>query len=180
MIPWLLKNPALSAALGGCIVLAGLLGVSRVQLATARADGATAGLAVAQGAAEIASLRADIAEQRETFEREARATEARHRLALDGVAAHYEQEKANVEAHAAGVAAGLRNGTISLRRAWAGCESARLSADAGAIAAVAEQDRLRRESLQRVLGWVGQLQAERNECVDGWAAVTGQPAGASQ
>lgn len=165
IIPWLIKNPMLSAAIALCVALAVGLGVSRMQLSTARTG-------AAEARTELAEIRADIADQRETFERLARATEQRHRLALDGVAAIYEQERKDVEAHAAGIAAGLRDGTVRLRRAWAGCESARLSADAGAIGAVAEQDRLRRESLQRVLGWVGQLQAERNECVDGWAGVT--------
>lgn len=116
MIPWLLKNPALSAALGGCLVLAGLLGVSRVQLAGARADGATAGLAVAQGAAELAGVRADIAEQREKFEREARAKEQQQREALDGVAAEFHQELQNAQTSFDRTVADLRNGAVRVQR----------------------------------------------------------------
>jgi hypothetical protein len=103
-----------------------------------------------------------------------RAIEIAQAARLRGVEEHHEQERKNVQANADRIAAGLVDGTVRLRSQWAGCETGRLSADAATAAQAAEQDRLRRESLQRVLGWVGELQIERDECVDGWAAVAAE------
>lgn len=58
-----------------------------------------------------------------------------------------------------------------MRSQWAACETGRLADGAAVAGAAAEEDRLRREGLQRVLRDVRLLQSERDEAVDRYEAV---------
>lgn len=61
-----------------------------------------------------------------------------------------------------------------LNRLWAQCETQLLSNRAAAAAAIAEQDRLRRESAARIVRDVESAQAERDEVVDRYGALGGE------
>lgn len=104
----------------------------------------------------------------------ARAAERASAEAANKAVAQYEKGKEDAQSRADRVIADLGADRLRLRQQWAGCETDRLSQDTGRAAIAGEQDRLRRESLQRVLGWVGELQAQRDALIDGWNGVAGE------
>lgn len=145
MLPWFIKNPILSAVITLCVALAVGLGVSRMQLSAARSDASSA-------RTELAEIRADIAGQRETFERLARATEARRAIEMAAVAAANELRMADVRKTADHVAADLRAGNQRLQDHWAGCRAtAALPGTAAAAAELARSAELRAASAGRVI-----------------------------
>lgn len=141
MPAWLTVKPLL-------IALAALLALVAVQqVRVSRAHTATA-----EVRAQLADVRASIAEQREQFEREARATEQRQREALAGVAADYEQRMTDARKTADTVAAGLRAGNQRLQDHWAGCRATTaLPGTADAAAELARYAELRSASAGRVI-----------------------------
>lgn len=98
---------------------------------------------------------------------EYRETERKHAETLNDVATQYEADKRAIETNADRLVADLRAGNRKLRDEWQGCKASVSSASPGASGADG-QDRLREESIGRVLEWVGTLQAQR----DGLQAVT--------
>lgn len=135
MPTWLTVKPLLLA----CGVLVALLVIQQLRVSRAHT-------AEAEARAELAEVRADIADQRETFERLARATERRQRDELDGVAAIYEQRMTDARKTADRVAADLRAGTERLREHWQGClATADLSGAASSAAGIDDGAELRRQ-----------------------------------
>ncbi|WP_140725444.1 hypothetical protein [Pseudomonas sp. Hp2] len=59
-----------------------------------------------------------------------------------------------------------------LRLEWAGCETRRLSENAAAAAAPAEEDRLRRASAASIVRAAELSQSERDECIDRYEAIS--------
>lgn len=135
MPAWLTVKPLL-------IALAALVATVAVQqVRVSRAHTATA-----EVRAQLADVRASIAEQREQFEREARATEQRQREALAGVAADYQQRMTDARATSDRVVAELRAGTERLRDHWQGClATADLSGAASSAAGIDDGAELRRQ-----------------------------------
>ncbi|WP_261370013.1 endopeptidase [Lysobacter antibioticus] len=101
------------------------------------------------------------------------ADERRRADEANAIAAKFEQEKRDAEANGAAVAAGLRAGSLSLRKRWEGCE-ARMSAagagggepDAGAADRAESAGRIVRAAAEcdaQVRGLQAQVKADRAE-----------------
>jgi thioredoxin-like negative regulator of GroEL len=120
--------------------------------------------------------RAAVQGERDRSAAAARKAEQDHKAALDAVAAQGVQDKAHALENADHIADGLRAGTERMRKQWLTCKaSIGHPGDTGTAPEPAGDDGLLHASVQRILGWVGALQAERDECVRGWAAVASKP-----
>lgn len=97
---------------------------------------------------------------------DARKAEQAKAEAINKIAQSYEKGKQDAQAKSDAVVAGLESGAIKLRKQWASCATDSLSDSAASAAGIAEQDRLRRESIGRILGWTGKLQAQRDALID--------------
>jgi hypothetical protein len=118
--------------------------------------------------AELAALVADHATALAEAEAKARKAERDAALRVSQIAEQHEQDKRNAQIAADRTIADLRAGNVQLREHWRGCATDRVSQDAATAAELARQDELRRESLRRVLGWVGRLQAQRDALIDAY------------
>ena len=89
--------------------------------------------------------------------------EAEDKRVFAEIAKKYEQDKLDAKAKSDAVIAGLRAGTIKLRKQWRGCSVATEAADGSS--GVDEDSRLREESAGRIIGnaaeadsWIQRLQ----------------------
>jgi len=88
----------------------------------------------------LRSLQTSVALDRALSEAEARATEARHRAALEAVAVRYTEELHDAQARADAVVADLRAGNLRLREHWRGCENAAARVPAATAAGTGADD----------------------------------------
>jgi len=95
-------------------------------------------------------------------------TERRKAEALTAIAQTHEDRLHEIESDSARRVADLESGNLRLRKLWAGSETQCLSETAASAAELAGQDRLRRESSERIIRAVETVQAQR----DGLRAVT--------
>ena len=89
--------------------------------------------------------------------------EAEDRAVFAAIAEQYKEDIADAKAKSDAVIAGLRAGTIKLRKQWQGCSVAAKAADGSS--GVDEETRLREESAGRIIGnaaeadsWITRLQ----------------------
>lgn len=100
-------------------------------------------------------------------EAEVRAVEVAQAARMDAVEAEWAKRMRDAETNADTVAADLRAGNVRLRQHWDSCRAtSALSGAAAPESGPDGSDRLRVESLRRVLGWVGKLQAQRDALID--------------
>lgn len=160
MIPWWLRALAVGLVLSA-IVYAGWLvhdGIWQDGYKTATAE-----------------LTAKYDAERRKAEQAAREQERRHAEALNAAAEKYEQDKRHAQEQADRVVADMRAGTLRLRREWAGCETARVSA---ATAAAAEPDATaadRSESAGRIVRAAAECDAQvtgLQEVIRAWTSTS--------
>lgn len=149
-----------------------ILGVTLVSLLLWRAYEFAYDNGVAATTARYEKVIASFAKAEAEAQEKARAAEQAAVEAANQAAAQYEKGKEDAQARADRVIADLGADRGRLRKQWAGCETDRLSEGSEASRIAGEQDRLRREDLRRVLGWVGELQAQRDALINGWEAIS--------
>lgn len=146
------KPLALIALLAGSHVYAFQRGENGAQ----RACEAVAHKALAQSAVAEADA-----------QRRAREAEQSKARVIAEIDRGHQEDLANVQKSADRVIADLRAGNVKLRQHWQGCQAtSRVSGAATAAGQPDGQDGLRHESMRRILGWVGQLQAQRDALID--------------
>ena len=126
-------------------------------------------VAVLSGKAELSSAKEGWAREREGLATERtdaiaarQAAEHKQAEAIRQAADSYERGKSDAEASSAAVVADLRSGVLRLRDQWATCRAtSEVLASSGGQRADG-QDRLREESVGRILRAVGQCQAQRD------------------
>ena len=123
----------------------------------------------AHGRVELANQRAkaektiaQMAKAESELQAKYRKAEQAKAQALADVAQTYEDRIHEIEADSRRRIAGLESGALRLRKQWAGCETNRLSETAADSAESARQDRLRRESAERIVRAVETVQAQRD------------------
>lgn len=126
----------------------------------ARADLAEYKTTVAKQAAHVADLATKASEL-------ARKAEQANAAKLAAIAQTHEDTLRDIEKRSEDRIAGLESGTLRIRKLWAGCETSRLSDPIARAAELTGQDRLRRESSERIVRAVERVQAQR----DGLQAV---------
>jgi len=94
----------------------------------------------------------------------ARAAEQRQANAFAQIDTKFQGDMRYAQALSASTVAGLRAGTVRLSSTWR-CPATGLPAAAAGPSATASADGLRFESAGRIIGYVRQLQAERDEAV---------------
>jgi len=122
--------------------------------------------------------RAELERKRADAEASQRKAEQGQATAISKAAENYEKGKSDAEDDASKTVADLRAGTVRLRDQWATCKAtaAALSSTPGGHRADGE-DRLREESIGRILRAVGQCQAQRDalqQALIGERAALGQ------
>lgn len=144
-----------------CILL-GLLGLAYYL------GGASARVDLAQYKEKTAANTAKVANLATVASELARKAEQARALELAQIATEHEEKLHEIQSNSDRRLADLESGALRLRKLWAGCETDRLSDPVARAGELAGQDRLRRESAERVLRAVETLQAQR----DGLQAVT--------
>ena len=157
------SNLRASAWKYGCIAFATLAVVAVLTVLWFRADAIRSGAERAAAVQERDSARAEVDALKGVLD-----TERRKAKALTAIAQTHEDKLHEIEADSARRVADLESGNLRLRKLWAGSETQCLSETAASAAELAGQDRLRRESTERVLRAVETVQAQR----DGLRAVT--------
>lgn len=157
------SNLRASAWKYGCIAFATLAVVAVLTVLWFRADAIRASGERAAAVQERDSARAEVVSLKGVLDTERRKAEA-----LTAIAQTHEDKLHEIEADSARRVADLESGNLRLRKLWAGSETQCLSETAASAAELAGQDRLRRESSERVLRAVETVQAQR----DGLRAVT--------
>lgn len=112
------------------------------------------------GNAQVASLQAQIAQANTKALAAARSAENAQADAIAAAATHYERGKADANADANAVIAGLRAGDIKLRDDWTPTIIAGVPPTAAAIAGIDAAERRRQESAGRIVGAAEQCDAQ--------------------
>ncbi len=113
-----------------------------------------------RGDLALAQYAQRVEEARKASEVKARAIEAQQRAEIAIIATSYEDQKRAAASKSAKVVADLRAGNLRLRREWEGCRSPGVSGTASDPGIPDDLGELRRASLGRVLGIVGECQAQ--------------------
>jgi hypothetical protein len=107
--------------------------------------------------------RADLADKRANAEEAQRRAEQGQAEAILKAAENYEKGKADAKQDADNTVAAMRAGNIRLRDQWATCQATASALSSTASGQRADgQNRLREESVGRILRAVGQCQAQRD------------------
>lgn len=102
--------------------------------------------------AAMSELSAKLAKADAQAQANARQVEQARTAGTNAAAEGYERGKQDAQAEAERVAAGLRDGTLRLRKHWAACETGRLSDSAAAAGELEAERKLREAAIGRVLG----------------------------
>lgn len=147
----------------GCIAFAALAVAAVIVVLWFRADAIRAGAERAAAVQERDTARVEVHALKGVLDTERRKAEA-----LTAIAQTHEDKLHEIEADSARRVADLESGNLRLRKLWAGSETECLSETAASAAELAGQDRLRRESSERIIRAVETVQAQR----DGLRKVT--------
>lgn len=112
------------------------------------------------GAAQVATLQAQIAQANTKAIAAARSAEHAQADALVAAATNYERGKADANADANAVIAGLRAGSLKLRDDWSPTVIAGVPSTAAAIAGADAAEHRRQESAGRIVGAAEQCDAQ--------------------
>lgn len=147
----------------GCIAFATLAVVAVLTVLWFRADAIRASGERAAAEQERDSARAEVDALNGVLD-----TERRKAKALTAIAQTHEDKLHEIESDSARRVADLESGALRLRKLWASSETQCLSETVASAAELAGQDRLRRESSERIVRAVETVQAQR----DGLREVT--------